>query len=525
MNRIARNASLVMAGFVAANLLGLLRQVFINHTFGTSAALDAYFAAFRAPDLLFTVIAGGALGSAFIPMFGGMLAEGEGGPARAWRLASAVLNNLLLALCLIAALAAVAAPVLVRTLLAPGFSPAQQALTAALMRVMLLSTIIFGVSGLLMGVHNAHHHFLSPAIAPILYNLGIIGGALMAQREQARGLPLQGVYWLAWGVVAGAAMHLLVQLPALVRHRPRYSLALDWADSAVRQVGKLMLPRMFGLAVWQINFWVNVAIASTLPSGSLSALTIAFQVFTFPQAAIAQAIATAVFPTFSAQAARGEREALGQTLTTALRLTLFLALPATAGMLLLGKPIIALVFEGGQFTAQSTALVAWALAWYGVGLVGHSVVEVVTRAFYALKDTRTPVLVGAGAMALNVIFSLTFTRAFTVWGWPPLGGLALANSLATAIEMLGLVILLVGSRGEAGARGIPLNGPSLRASVSRAAAASAVMALAVWAWARWLPSPTWLTGLGGAAVGAAVYFALAWALRSEEMGTLLRGRG
>jgi putative peptidoglycan lipid II flippase len=374
---LARNTSVVMAGFVAANLLGLLRQILINRTFGTSAELDAYFAAFRVPDLLFTVLAGGALGSAFIPMFTGLLAE-EGTRPRAWRLASAVLNNLLTVLSIVTGLALLVAPVLVQTLLVPAWTPAQQDLTAGLMRVMLFSTLIFGVSGLVMGTHNAHHHFLAPAIAPVLYNLGIIGGALAAW-SQTQASPAQRVYLLAWGVVLGAGLHLLVQLPALVRYRPVYQPVLDWADESLRRVGLLMLPRMFGLAVWQINFWVNTAIASALPTGSVSGLAIGFQIFTFPQAAIAQAIATAVFPTLSAQAARDDRQSLRGTLAQALSLTLFLAVPATLGLILLGRPIIALLFEGGEFTRESTELAAWALTWYTVGLIGHSVVEVVTR--------------------------------------------------------------------------------------------------------------------------------------------------
>ncbi len=490
-----------MAGFVAANLVGLLRQIIINRTFGTSAELDAYFAAFRVPDLLFTVIAGGALGSAFIPMFTGFLDESR---ERAWRLASAVVNNLLIALCVIAGLAALAAPLLVRTVLAPGFSPEYQLLTANLMRVMLISTVIFGVSGLLMGIHNAHHHFLSPAIAPILYNFGIIGGALAG-----------GVYGLAWGVVAGAALHLLIQLPALIQHKPIYTFTLDLRDAAVRQVGKLMLPRMFGLAVWQFNFWINTLIASMLPSGSLSALTIAFQIFTFPQAVIAQAIATAVFPTFSAQAARGERDALRGTLASALNLTLFLALPAALGLILLGRPIIALLFESGKFTATSTALVAWALIWYAVGLIGHSVVEVITRAFYALKDTRTPVFIGAGAMILNVIFSLTFTRLFAAWGWSPHGGLALGNSLATAIEMVGLMIVLRKRLGG-------LDGRTMIGSVTRAAIATTGMGIAVIGWGKMVAAPLWLIGAGGAIVGAAIYLLIALIVRSPELNLFAR---
>lgn len=495
-----------MAGFVAANLVGLARQIIISRIFGTSADLDAYFAAFRVPDLIFNVIAGGALGSAFIPVFAGLLADEHGGRERAWRLASAVVNNLLIVLCAVAALSALAAPLLVRALLAPGFSAEQQSLTAALMRVMLLSTIIFGGSGLLMGIHNAHHHFLSPAIAPALYNLGIIGGALLA--------PKFGVFGLAWGVVGGAALHLAAQLPALIRHRPRYTPALDLADASLRQVGRLMLPRTAGLAVWQINFWINTAIASTLPVGSLSAITYAFQIFTFPQAAIAQAIATAVFPTFSAQAAKGASGALSETLAAALRLTLFLALPAGLGLIMLGKPIITLLFEGGKFTAASTALVAWALTWFAVGLIGHSVVEIVTRAFYALKDTATPVAIGAGAMILNVIFSLTLTDIFARAGWPPHGGLALANSLATTLEMLGLAIILRGRLGG-------LNGAALFGTVWRSVVATAGMGLAVAGWQRIADGRSaWIIGLGGAAVGAIIYFALAWFVRSPEMETL-----
>ncbi len=505
MNRLTllRNASLVMAGFVAANLLGLLRQIIINRTFGAGIELDAYFAAFGVPDLLFNVLAGGALGSAFIPLFAGFLAEHS--QAKAWRLASAVGNILMVTLCIVAGIAALTAPLLARTVVVPQFSPEAQDLTAGLMRVMLISTVIFGVSGLLMGIHNAHQHFLAPALAPILYNVGIIGGALAASRF--------GIYALAWGVVAGAGLHLLAQLPALIRYQPRYTPVFDLMDSAVRRVGVLMLPRMFGLAVWQINFVINKNIGSGLPAGSISGLSIGFQIFTFPQAAIAQAIATAIFPTLAAQAARGETDALRGSLAQALNLTLFLAMPATLGLILLGQPIIALLFEGGEFNARSTTLAAWALNWYAVGLIGHSVVEVATRAFFAFKDTRTPVLVGAGAMILNVVFSLTFTYLFGWWGWLPHGGLALANSLATGLEMVGLLILLHRRIGGLEAR-------TLLHSGWRAVLAALGMGVAVFGWlqlAPWLAAPQWLVGLGGALLGAGVYFGLAFVLRSPEI--------
>jgi len=272
---------------------------------------------------------------------------------------------------------------------------------------------------------------------------------------------------------------------------------------------------MFGLAVWQINFWVNVAIASTLPVGSLSGLSIGFQIFTFPQAAIAQAIATAVFPTLSAQAARGEKDALRGTLAQALSLTLFLAMPATLGLILLGEPIIALLFEGGEFTAQSTGLAAWALTWYGAGLIAHSIVEVITRAFFALKDTRTPVLVGAAAMILNVALSLTLTPLFSSLGWMPHGGLALANTLATAIEMVVLTLIL--RRRLNG-----LNARMMFDSGWRSALAAMGMGLAVLGWLQWVAVPRWGTGLGGMLVGAGVFFGLALILRSPELSILRR---
>jgi putative peptidoglycan lipid II flippase len=414
-------------------------------------------------------------------------------------------------LCLVAGTTALFAPQLTQ-LLVPGFEPALQTLTAGLMRIMLLSTVIFGVSGLLMGVHNAHHQFVATTLAPIVYNIGIIVGAIFA--------PQYGIYALAWGVVLGAVLHLGVQLPALIKHSPRYTLKLDWNQPAVRLVGKLMLPRMFGLAVWQLNFWINATIASGLERGAelYTALTIAFQIFTFPQAAIAQAIATAVFPTLSAQAANGETGALKRTLAQAMSLTLFLAMPATLGLILLGRPIIALMFERGKFTAESTQLVTWALIWYGVGLIGHSVVEVITRAFFALKDTHTPVMIGAGAMLLNVIFSLLFSRLFSMWGLLPHGGLALANSLATFIEMIGLVLLL---RLRIGGVDLPI----LFNSTWRAAIASGVMAagLAIWL-AVMGSSPDLIIGLGGALLGAALYFACAFIVRSPEIGMLLRRR-
>ena len=462
--QIARAAGVVMAAFVLSNLVGLVRQMVVSQAFGTSAAIDAYNAASRLPDLLFNLVAGGALGSAFIPTFTGLLARHE--RWRAWRLASAIANLVTLTLAVTAGLAWLGAPFIVRHILAPGFAPAQQALTVALLRILLIAPLIFGLSGLAMGVLNAHQHFLLPALAPTMYWLGMIFGVLAWA-------PRWGIYGLAWGAVLGAALHLAVQVPGLIRlPQRRYWPTLGLHDPEVREVGRLMAPRVLGVAIVQLNFWVNVVLASSQPEGSLTAIQIAWAVMTMPQVVIAQAIAIAALPTFSAQVAQGQMDAMRRSLAATLRGVVFLSLPAAVGLILLRKPVVAVLFQRGAFDAHSTELVAWALLWYAAGLVAHSVVEIVSRAFYALHDTKTPVLVGSVAMSLNLALSFAFVALFRRVGWMPHGGLALANSVATTLEMVGLLVLMRRRLGG-------LQGRETLTGVLQATAATLVMALAL----------------------------------------------
>jgi putative peptidoglycan lipid II flippase len=508
--RIARAAGLVMALFVVSRALGLLREVVISHRFGTGGDLDAYLAAFRVPDILFQIVAGGALASAFIPTFATYLAADD--EAGAWRLASAVINLVLLLTAALSAAAAWMAPWLVTTVVAPGFDPARQALTAELMRWMLLTPAIFGVSGVVMGILNARQHFLLPALAPVIYNLGIIAGALLLA-------PAWGVRGLAAGVVAGALGHLLVQVPGLVHHGLRYRPALGLRDPGVHEVGRLMLPRVVGLAAVQINFLVNTILASGLPSGSLSALNYAWLLMLLPQGIFAQSVATAAFPTFSAQAARGERDEMRSTLAATLRAVLYLTLPAAAGLLVLREPVVQLVFQRGAFTAGSTEMVAWALALTVLGLPAHAVVEIVVRAFYAVHDTRTPVTVGVTAMALNVGLSVGFIALFRAAGWMPHGGLALSNSLATTVETVVLAVLI--RRRLEG-----LEGRRMAASLARTGVATGLMVAVVAVLIALLGNqPPWLAGGAAVAGGAVAYAGLSIALGSPEpraVWTLLR---
>lgn len=497
--RLARAATVVMAAFVISRLLGLGREIVIGNQFGTSRELGAYLAAFRIPDLIFQIIAGGALGSAFIPTFTGYLTRGD--ERQAWRLASSVMNAVATVLAVCAALAAIFAPQLASRVVVPGFAPEDQALTANLMRVMLVSPIIFGISGIVMGVLNSFQHFLLPALAPAIYNLSIIAGALFLA-------PLIGVYGLAVGVVFGSLLHLLIQLPELLRKGLSYRPILDITHPGVREVGRLMVPRMVGLATVQVNFLVTTLLASGLAEGSVPALNYAWMLMLLPQGVFAMAVATAAFPTFSELAAREEVAALRATLSETLRLILYLTIPASVGLIVLREPLIHLLLQRGRFDPSSTEAVAWALQFYALGLFAHSGLEIITRAFYSLHDTRTPVVIGAAAMLVNIILSLLLIRPLLH------GGLALANSVATIGETLVLLLILRHRLGG-------VDGRHLLRSLSKICLGALVMGIGV----HWMESAVRgshiLIRAGGAVVlGAALYLAASLVFRCEELRVL-----
>lgn len=513
---IAGAATLVMLLFILSRGTGLLREMIIGARFGTAADLDAYLAAFRIPDLLFQLVAGGALGSAFIPTFAAAWTEGS--RQQAWLLFSRVLNLLTLFLVILCGLAMLFAQPLVAGVIAPGFPVEQQRLTASLMRWMLASTVVFGASGLIMGALNAVQHFLLPAVAPVLYNCAIIAGAWLLA-------PVLGIHGLVIGVAAGAVLHLLVQLPALLRQNVRYRFSFRTGDAQVREVARLMGPRVLGLLFVQLNFLVNTVLASGLPDGSLSALNYAWLLMLLPQGIFAQAVATVAFPTFSAQVAAGNRAQLLETLTGLLRLVLFLSIPAAFLLYVLDEPLIELLFQRGRFDAASTQAVAYALRFFALGLVAHAVVEIVVRVFYALHDTATPVVAGVATVALNILLSLALIGRLSF------GGLALANSIATALEMLVLLILLArkvrghnqGTGQTTAPQGLPVR--HLLTSSGRSLLASAVMAGALLFGLELLPGGSavfgipaaWVAAVAGAGLGVLIYLLASYLLGSAEI--------
>ncbi len=490
--QIARSAGKVMIALAFSNLTNLASLILNATTFGTQADMDAFLAANRVSETLFVLMAGGALGSAFIPMFTGLLTKGQRDPA--WKLASAIANLVLVILILAAALAAIFAQPLVHYILAPGFAnqPGQEALTVNLLRIMLPSAVIFGLSGLVMGILNSHQVFFIPALTPAMYRLGMIFGVLFLT-------PTMGIYGLAWGVVIGACLHLALQLPSLFRLKGSYAPTLGLHIADVRQVGLLMLPRVFGVAVVQLNFWVNTRLASQMSEGSVTGISWGLTMMLMPQAIIAQSVAMAALPTLSAQYSLDRLDDLRNSLATSLRGILLLAIPASLGLILLRQPITALMLQYGKFTETSTQLISWALLWYSAGLVGHCVVEILARAFYAMHDTKTPVLVGAVAMGLNVAFSLLFSSWFARLGWMPHGGLALANSLATGLEAASLWVFMRRRLGG-------LEGQRVLKGTGQALLATIAMVLVLLGWLGVTNArQAWLIGGGGVVLGGIVY--------------------
>jgi putative peptidoglycan lipid II flippase len=517
--QIARAAAVVIFGFLTSGLLGLIRTAAISATFGASDALDAFYAAQRIPEMIFVLVAGGALGSSFIPVFSRLIAGED--RAGAWRLASAAITLAAFIAGGLTLVVALLAPWLVPLALVPGKAPDVQALTISLTQMMLITTVIFSVSGLMMGILNAHQSFFLPALAPSMYNLGLIFGALVLARilPPTPGAPAS-VYGLALGAILGAALHLIIQLPGL-RKLPGLQLRIlpDWDVPGVREVITLMGPRVLGLGIVQINFTVNAALASTMLPGSYTALNTAWFLMFFTLGIIGQSIGSAVFPTLSALAAEGDMGGFTQRVASALRGVLFLAFPAMIGLIVFGSIVVNLLFERGEWTAESTAATAWALSFFALGMAGHALLEVLSRAFYALADTLTPVLVGVASMVANIILSLILIR---VMGTPeslsrgPFAGLALANSLTTIIEALVLWWLL---RRRVGS----LNDRYVLDGAWRALVAALGMGGMVGLWllaAQVNHYHTLVTAFVGIILGAVAFFGIAFSVKIDEARTI-----
>ncbi len=534
--QIARAALLVVLGFLASGVLGLVRTGLFSITFGAGEALDAYYAAQRIPETLYVLVAGGALGSSFIPVFTRAWAQDDA--QGAWRLASAVLTLATGRAGGLARVLALRAPGTVPTLRGPGAPPRLASLTTGLTQFLMITVIIFTVSGLLMGMLNARQRFVLPALALSMNNLGQIFGALVLVRlipaygvhpattdpalaELLRQLwPNDGgmpVYGLAAGAALAALLHLAVQLPGLPRIGARLRVLFSVRVPGVREVLLLMLPRVLGLAVVQLNFAVNVILTSSMLPGSRTALVTAWTLMFFVLGVIAQSIGTAVFPSLAALGAAGDIPGFRSRLSGAMRGVLFLAFPASVALITLGGLGIRLLFQHGEWSAENTEATAWALAFFALGVAGHGLLEVLARAFYALEDTWTPVLVGVVAMAANITLSLLLISRMGDpgdLGRGPFAGLALANSLTTLAEAAVLWLLLRRRLGGINDRAI------LRGGAASLLAALGMGAAIVFAEDALTQVPPLVGGAIGLLAGALVFLALAVLFRLEEARTV-----
>ncbi|TDA70224.1 MAG: murein biosynthesis integral membrane protein MurJ [Clostridia bacterium] len=453
---LASAAGFIMLAMVVSRVLGYVRDMVIYARFGQNAVTDAYNAAFSIPDFLYMLLVGGALSSAFIPVFSGYLATNK--QEDAWKTASTVFNLITLLMAAGITLGYIFTPQLIYALV-PGFAPETTVLTVKLTRIMFIQTFFMALTGLSMGILNAHQHFTSPAIGAILYNLGIIVvGAALA--------PYLGIAGFSIGVVVGAVANFAVQVPALIRHGLHYHFSLDLRHPGVRRIGTLILPVLVGLSVTQLNLFVNQNLASSLPAGTVAVLRTGQRLMQLPIGIFAVAVGVAVFPTLTGQAAREELENYRRTLASGLKAMLFIMIPAQTGLAVLRMPLISLLFEQGQFTAANTAATSVVLLFYCAGIFAYGSIQLLNRAFYALQDTRTPVIVAIITIAANIILNLLLVRVLGA------GGLALAYSLAGVLNVLLLVILIgrrVGGLGRYGVGG----------SVVRSLMASLLMAVLV----------------------------------------------
>ena len=509
---VMRAAGLVSVAVLLSRLVGLGREMVIRANLGTATLpAEAYEIAARFPETIFLIIAGGAIGSAFIPTFATYFEQDDS--VGGWRLFSNVINLVTVVVTAVSLLSVFLAPQLVLLLAKERVTENLELLplTVRLMRVMLLSPIIFGASGVIMGALNARQHFLLPALAPTIYNAGIIAGGLLWPGNNPESVAMG----LAVGTVVGALGHFLVQLPGLRQKKARYTAVFSLHDPGVRQVLKLMSPRVLGLSFSEVNKFLIILLTDPMVTGSLPALNAAFRLIIMPQGFIGQALGIAAFPTLSTLAVRGAREEIRQIFADSLRILLFLGLPFSAVFVVLSRPVVSLLFEWGLTGNEDVTLISWALLFYALGLVPLLALEVVARTFYALSDTLTPVLAGGVQILVMWALSLWFSQTiFPQQGWLPLGGLALGFSLSNVIEVLLLLWLLRRKLGGIQAFSL-LNG------LWRMVVATLLMAGGMWWLQSWLSETVNLLQIVVVgSVGSGIYLLACAGLRLEELSRL-----
>ncbi|OGY47496.1 MAG: murein biosynthesis integral membrane protein MurJ [Candidatus Buchananbacteria bacterium RIFCSPHIGHO2_02_FULL_38_8] len=499
---ITSAAIIIGAASLLSRLLGVLRDRVLAGEFGAGPNLDMYYAAFRIPDMVFNLLVLGAISAGFIPVFTEYLKNKK----KAWELVNIILNVLLLALILISGLLILIAPWLVK-IIAPGFDKEQIAITADLTRIMFMSPIFLCVSGILGGILQSFKRFFIYSIAPILYNIGIIIGALFF-------VPFLGIYGLAWGVALGSFMHMIIQIPTTTALGYQYQWIIDLKNHGFSKILKMMVPRILGLVTSQINFIVITIIGSTLMAGSITIFNLANNLQSFPLGIFGVSFAIAVFPTLSTLAKK--KGDFIHTLSLTARQILFFIIPTSALLIILRAQIVRIVLGSGLFDWQDTILTLRTLSLFSISLFAQALILLFARAFYALQDSKTPFYTGLISVFANIILALMTVEELGV------AGLALAFSLSSVLNLVLSYLALHYKIGN-------LDGTKIVISTSKILVATFMLAIVSQA-TKYVIEPIFGTqtfigiasqGIISASAGLLVYFIICWLLKAEELNYLI----
>jgi len=505
---ILKSASIISLVTVVSRILGYVRDQRITLLLGTTLSADAYVLAYRIPNLFRRLVAEGSMTASFIPVFTGYMREKS--REEVWDFANRLFWTLALVAAIITILGMVFSPAVVQ--LFSGANVARQQ-AVDLNRIIFPYLFFIAIAALAMGILNCFHVFGLPAATPVLLNIATI-------------LFSVGIVWhhfkdaatsLAVGVLVGGVLQFLIQVPSLVQRGMKFDFGISFSHPAIRDVARLMLPRLFGIGIGQINLLIDTrfATAARMPAGSLAALYVADRVMELVLGGYAIAVATAILPMMSHQAAAKDFESLKKTLSFSVRIVAFITIPAALGLMVLREPIIRVLFQHGQFVAESTRLTARALLYYAIGLPALATVKLVVPAFYSTRDTKTPVIVASISLVLNIVLNIVFLEFF--FNKVKNGGPALATALATFFDFFALLIIFRLRYG-------PMGTMEIFRSFAKVSLCAGIMGVACWfgnyytaftVHSRFLVQ---LLVFSGLIIGATVlYLALAWIFRCHEV--------
>lgn len=513
--RVVTAAMIIGASSLVSRLVGLLRERVLTTTFGAGDVFDAFVAAFRIPDLFFNLVVLGALSAAFIPLFMGKLVKGKKGEEEAFGFAVSVLNLIVIVVGVLGLIFFVLAPWLM-PLIVPGFSGEKLQLAVTLSRIMILQPMFLGISFVLSGILNSFKRFVVYAMAPILYNVGIIIGVVWL-------VPMLGVAGLGWGVVLGAIMHMLIQLPSVLSVGFRWQAKIEWSSDDLKKLWKMMVPRVVGLAAMQVNLFTVAIIGSGLAAGSITVFHLANNLQYLPVGIFGIAFASAAFPTLAEQAARKDKKAFLGTLTRSFRYILFFVVPTALFFFLLRAQMVRVLFGDGAFDWEDTILTFETFGWLIISIFAQATIPLLARAFYVQHDTKAPVIFSVFSMIINVVLALVLAPRMGVQG------LAVAFSVSAIINMVLLLGALHWRYQGFNDREVLVS--MLKVTMAALVAGAVVQILKYPISAMVDMQRFWgvMTQLIGAGLGGAiVYVVVAWLLKSEELTVLRRyisGRG